>query len=139
MFIPAGNIPFTVFITILIGVGISASQVLIFSILPDVVEVDELKSGVRREGIIYGATMLLYKLSSAITVAFVSAAMGWMGYAESTGNSAVMQSAGAIFGIRLLMSCMPALCLILSVIFIRKLSLGKENFENVKKSISKIQ
>lgn len=57
--------------------------------LTDVVEVDELKNGVRREGVIYGATMLLYKISSAIIVALVSAAMGWFGYIESTGNSVV--------------------------------------------------
>lgn len=139
LFIPVGNIPVTAAITILIGVGMSASQVLIFSILPDVVEVDELKNGVRREGVIYGATMLLYKISSAIIVALVSAAMGWFGYIESTGNSVVTQSASAVFGIRLLMSCMPAICLILSVIFIKKLSLGKESFNNVKKSISKVE
>ncbi len=51
MLMPAGNIPITIVITVLIGVGISASQVLVFSILPDVVEVDELKNGVRREGL----------------------------------------------------------------------------------------
>jgi len=139
MFIPSGNIVFTVVVTIMIGVGISASQVLVFSILPDVVEVDELKSGVRREGVIYGATMLLYKISSAIIVALVTATMGWFGYVESTGNAIVEQSASTIFGIRLLMSCMPALCLILSVLFIRKLSFDKENFDNVKKSIAKTE
>lgn len=137
MFIPAGNIPIIVVVTVMIGVGMSASQVLVFSILPDVVEVDEAKTGVRREGIIYGSTMLLYKISSAIIVALVTAALGWFGYVESTGNAMVQQSAGAIFGIRLLMSCMPALCLILSVLFIRKLSLGKESFNEMKKSIDK--
>jgi sugar (glycoside-pentoside-hexuronide) transporter len=139
MFIPAGSIAVTAVVTILIGVGISASQVLVFSILPDVVEVDELKSGVRREGVIYGATMFLYKISSAIIVALVSATMGWLGYVESTGSSVVEQSASAIFGIRLLMSCGPALFLILSMMFIRKLSLGKESFDNVKKSIAGIE
>ncbi len=136
MFIPSGSIVFTVVVTILIGVGISASQVLVFSILPDVVEVDELKNGVRREGIIYGATMLLYKISSAIIVALVTASMGWFGYVERSGNSIVEQSASTIFGIRLLMSFMPALCLILSVLFIKKLSFDKENFDSVKNSIT---
>lgn len=139
MFIPTGNITLTIIITIMIGIGISASQVLVFSILPDVVEVDELKCGVRREGIIYGATMLLYKISSAIIVALVTAAMGWFGYVESTGNTVVQQSSSAIFGIRLLMGIMPALCLILSVLFIKKLSIGKESFEKVKNSIGKIE
>ena len=136
MLLPAGNIPFTIAITILIGVGISASQVLVFSILPDVVEVDELKNGVRREGLIYGATMFIYKVGSAIIVAIVTAAMGWFGYVESTGSLMVEQTTSAIFGIRFLIGCVPALCLIISVLFIRKISLGKESFDNVKKSIS---
>lgn len=139
MLIPAGNIVLTAAITVFIGIGISASQVLVFSILPDVVEVDELKNGVRREGIIYGSTMLLYKISSAVIVAFVTGAMGWFGYVESTGSNTAVQSAGTIFGIRLLMSGIPALCLVLSVLFIRKLSIGKESFEDIKKSISHTQ
>lgn len=136
MVIPAKNIPITVVITVMIGVGISASQVLVFSILPDVVEVDELKNGARREGIIYGVTMLLYKMSSALAIALVSAAMGWFGYVESTGNTLIKQTTQAIWGIRILMSFMPALCLIVSILFIRHLALGKESFDDVKKSIN---
>lgn len=132
LFIPAGSIPLTVVVTVMIGVGISASQVLIFSILPDVVEVDESRNGVRREGIIYGATMFLYKISSAVIVAIVTASLGWMGYVESTGSTFVEQSDATIIGIRFLMSCIPALCLIVSVVFIQKLDLKKESFENAK-------
>lgn len=137
LFLPSGNIVLTVVDTVLIGIGISASQVLVFSILPDVVEVDESKNGVRREGVVYGTTMFLYKISSAIIVAVVTAALGWFGYVESSGNAVVEQTAGAVFGIRLLMSCAPILCLLLSLPFIKGFSLGKENFDKMKKSISK--
>ena len=102
VFAPSGSLVLTGILTVLIGVGISASQVLIFSILPDVVEVDELRNGVRREGVIYGATMLMYKISSALLVALVTAALGWFGYVESAGT-AVAQTAQAVLGIRILM------------------------------------
>lgn len=115
MFIPSGNLFITALITVLIGIGISASQVLVFSILPDVTEVDEEKNGVRREGVIYGATMLLYKLGSAIIVAVVTAALGWIGYVESTGTEIIQQSAQAVTGIRILMGLVPAVCLVLSI------------------------
>lgn len=134
VFAPSGSLVLTGILTVLIGVGISASQVLIFSILPDVVEVDELRNGVRREGVIYGATMLMYKISSALLVALVTAALGWFGYVESAGT-AVVQTAQAVLGIRILMGAMPALCLILSVLCIRKLRLGKADFNDVKKTI----
>ncbi|MDK2808615.1 MAG: glycoside/pentoside/hexuronide:cation symporter, family [Clostridiales bacterium] len=121
IFLPAKQLSLTVFLTILIGIGISASQVLIFAILPDVVEIDEAKNGTRREGMIYGTTMLLYKVGSALMVAFVSAALGWFGYVESQGGTVVAQSAHTIFGIRLLMGGMPALCLLLTIVSIHML------------------
>ena len=136
MLIPAGNIVMTIIIAVLIGVGISASQVLVFSILPDVVEVDEMKNGVRREGMMYGATMLLYKISSAILVAVVTAAMGWFGYVESASGAVITQSASAVFGIRFLMGCVPALSLVVSIIFMKLLPIEKSSFDDAKKMIS---
>ncbi len=135
MFIPAGNMVLVVLITVFIGVGISASQVLTFSILPDVVEVDELKNGVRREGVIYGAAMFLYKIASAIIVAAVTASLGLFGYVEKLGANVLEQPDSALFGIRFLISCMPVICLILSAIFVCKLPLGKDAFEHMKKTI----
>jgi len=136
LFIPAKNIPLVLVVTVLMGVGISASQVLTFSILPDVVEVDELKNGVRREGTIYGIIMFLYKISSAISVAAVSAALGLFGYMESTGTAVTEQTDSAVMGIRILISCAPALCFILSAIFVKKLSINKATFEKLKATIS---
>ena len=127
MFIPSENLMVTAVITVLIGIGISASQVLVFSILPDVTEVDEEKNGVRREGVIYGATMLLYKLSSAVFVALATAALGWIGYVESTGTEVVEQSAQAITGIRILMGLVPAVCLALSIFSMQLLIRCKKN------------
>lgn len=136
LILPPGGILPIILVIVLMGIGISASQVLTFSILPDVVEVDEWKNGTRREGVIYGTTMFLYKIASAVIVAVVSAAVGWFGYVESTAGTVVTQTEEAVFGIRLLISCMPAICFILSAIFVKKLSLDKKAFDNVKKSIS---
>ncbi len=136
LFLPAGNIPLVIAVTILMGGGISASQTLTFSILPDVVEVDELQNGTRREGVIYGTTMFMYKIGSAVIVAGVTAAMGFFGYVEATGSNTIEQTAGAILGIRILFSLTPAACFLLSAVFVKKLSLGKEAFERIKKSIA---
>ncbi|MDF2513702.1 MAG: major facilitator superfamily transporter [Herbinix sp.] len=135
LFIPAGNMVVVVLITILMGIGISASQVLTFSILPDVVEVDEFKNGVRREGMIYGAAMFLYKVASAVIVAAVTASLGLFGYVEKIESEVLEQPASALFGIRFLISCVPVICLILSAIFVCRLPLGRDAFENMKKTI----
>lgn len=136
IFLPKGNMLLIIIVVILMGAGISASQVLTFSILPDVVEVDELKNGVRREGIIYGSTMFFYKISSAIMVAIVTYAMGLFGYLESVGDTIMKQPPSAILGIRLLISVVPAACFILSAIFVKRLPIGKEAFEQIKESVA---
>jgi len=135
LFLPAGNIPLIIGIIALIGVGISASQTLTFSILPDVVEVDELKNGVRREGTIYGTTMFLYKLASAVLVALTTAMLGVFGYLESAGGEVVTQPASAIFGIRLLIGIVPALCFVLSAVFVKNLPLSKQEFDAIRASL----
>jgi GPH family glycoside/pentoside/hexuronide:cation symporter len=80
--------------------------------------------------------MFLYKISSAIIVALITVALGWFGYVEASDTTVIEQSSSAIFGIRILISTMPALCFVLSAIFVKKLSLGKEAFEQVKQSIA---
>lgn len=121
IFIPSEQLLLTGIVTVLIGVGISASQILIFSILPDVVEVDEEVNGVRREGVIYGVTMLIYKMSSAVLVGLTTASLGWIGYVESKSGELLAQSQSAIVGIRVLMGCLPAFFLLLSIICVHQL------------------
>lgn len=136
IFLPAGNLWLVAIIVIMIGAGISASQVLTFSILPDIVEVDELKNGVRREGIIYGVTMFVYKIASAILVAVVTASLGLFGYIESSGEQIIHQPFSAVLGIRLLIGCVPALFFLLSAWFVQQLPLGKESFDQMKESVA---
>lgn len=135
LFLPAGNLPLIIGIIALIGVGISAFQTLTFSILPDVVEVDELKNGVRREGTIYGTTMFLYKIASAVLVALTTAMLGVFGYIESAGGEVVTQPASAVFGIRLLIGIVPALCFVLSAVFVKNLPLSKQEFDAIRASL----
>ncbi len=125
LLLPAGSIAPVVAAVVLIGVGISASQVLVFAILPDVVEIDARHNGKPREGVIYGVTMLLYKMGSAVTVAVVTAALGWFGYVEAAPGTTVVQSPVAVLGIRVLMGVVPAACLLLSVWFVSRF--GRES------------
>ncbi len=130
--LPANNMLATIIIVVMIGGGISASQVLTFALLPDIVEVDEMRNGVRREGIIYGSTMFLYKVASAVLVALVTSSMALFGYQ----GTATVQSESAIMGIRVLMGCIPAILFVISAVLVKFLPLGKESFDQIKASIS---
>lgn len=92
------------------GFGFSAQWVLPWSILPDVVEHDELMTGERREGIYYGMKGLISKIADALGL-FVG---GWVleivGYAPDA-----IQTPKALLGIRLFFGPIPALITILSL------------------------
>jgi GPH family glycoside/pentoside/hexuronide:cation symporter len=80
--------------------------------IPDVIELDELNTGQRREGIFYGFMVFLQKIGLAIGQLFVGLALQWAGF-ESGADS---QPPTALFAIRLLMGPIPAVTLILGLI-----------------------
>ncbi len=129
---PAGNIPFIIGLAVFLGVGMSASQVLPWSILPDVIEIDEYENGVRREGAFYGITTFLYKAASAIAVGVATTILGFYGYVE---NSTV-QPGSALLAIRLVTGIGPALFFMLTAITVSRLPITKERFDEIMKTLN---
>jgi GPH family glycoside/pentoside/hexuronide:cation symporter len=134
VFAPAGNLTIVIVIAVLMGVGSSATQVLPWGMLPDVVEFDEYQNGVRREGFYMGITQLIYKISSALTVFLFTALIGVFGYVENAVSG--FQPASALLAIRLLLGLGPAVFYLMAALFARILPLTKERFEEVKRLIA---
>jgi GPH family glycoside/pentoside/hexuronide:cation symporter len=133
IFAPAGNLAIVIVIAVLIGIGSSATQVLPWSMLPDVVELDEYQNGVRREGFFMGATQLIYKVCSALTVLLFTTLIGVFGYVENAVTGT--QPASALLAIRLLMGLGTALFYLAAALFAHILPLTKERFDEVKRLI----
>ncbi|WP_455382192.1 MFS transporter, partial [Salinispira pacifica] len=135
--VPAGDIVMVILVAGLAGIGISASQVLPFSIVPDVIEVDEYYNGVRREGAFYGITMFLYKVASAVAIAGASALLGLFGYIETTASQAVVvQPSTAVTAIRVLLGVGPGLFFVLSALFVHRLPISRERFEEITRALA---
>lgn len=132
IFAPAGNVPIVIVIAILIGVGSSATQVLPWGMLPDVIEFDEYQNGVRREGFYMGVTQLIYKVCSALTVLLFTSLIGVFGYIQ---DSVGAQPASATLAIRLLMGLGTALFYLAAALFAHILPLTKERFDEVKRLV----
>lgn len=110
-----------------VGVGMGGVIVSIYSIFPDIPDVDELVSGARREGIYSGMTTFLRKLSSALALFLLSQAIALSGYlppVETVVNGVTKsvpqtQPEAFIVVLRLLFALLPALlvgiCLISAV------------------------
>jgi len=127
---PVGNVFYVVLIAVLAGAGISASQIIPWSIMPDINEIDEHRNGVRREGAVYGITIFMYKAASALAILLVSGVLGIYGYIEGTG---AVQPESAVKAIRVLIGIAPGICSIIAAVFALKLPLSKEQFNQMRK------
>jgi len=101
-FLPQGPSPAIYFIAAVAGMGFSANFVCPWSMLPDVVEYDELETGERREGVYYGMWAFCAKLADALGIAISGWSLSLFGYVPD-----VAQSARALFGIRLFFGIVP--------------------------------
>lgn len=123
-------------IVIAVGFGMSAVQILPYSSVPDVIEVDEYTNHVRREGAYYGVVQFMYKSASGIAVALVSFILGLFGYVESNGGPWIAQeSATSLIAIRCVIGLLPGILFILSVYFGFKANLDRDRFNHIKQEL----
>lgn len=94
------------------GLGVSSAHVLPTAMSPDVLEVDELMSGRRQEGIYAGFNVFVRKLSTGLVLAIIGPILAWSGYVEG----AAQQTASTLWAIRLLIAALPAALLISSIV-----------------------
>ncbi len=104
-------------IALISGCGVSVAYLVPWSMVPDVIELDELKTGHRREGIFYGFMIVLQKLSLALSLFFVGIILessGFQGRLQDQ-TTLILQPESTIFAIRLAISTVPTICLIISL------------------------
>ncbi len=113
MLSPTTSLALILFISVLAGIGVSAVHVLTWAIIPDAVEVDELATGQRHEGIFYSMVTFLKKIASAILVPTTLMILQWSGYV----SNATVQKPSAVLAIRMLMGPTPSLLLLAGIAF----------------------
>ncbi len=108
--LPQGESIWIYVIVFIAGFGFSAQWVLPWSILPDVVEHDELLTGQRREGIYYGVKGFVDNTSSAFGLFIGGWVLSLFGYVPEA-----VQTKTALLGIRLFFGPLPALLAFISL------------------------
>jgi len=98
---------------ILAGIGVSAAQVLPWSIIPDAIEWDEWKTYERHEGMFYSLITLMGKIANSISVPLSLVILELTGYQAAS----AVQPDSALLGIRLLIGPIPALLLTGGIVF----------------------
>ena len=98
------------------GVGVSTAFLIPWSMIPDVIDLDELNTGQRREGVFYGFMVLLQKVGLAIGLFMVGWSLSLSGFIETRpGQPAPIQPDSALHTIRLAIGPIPTVILILGL------------------------
>jgi GPH family glycoside/pentoside/hexuronide:cation symporter len=116
----------TLAIFVVAGLGMSTIYLCPWSMIPDTVEYSEWKTGLRREGILYGAFFFCFKAGAALAGALVGLGLDLSGYQA---NAA--QTAQTLEGIRIMISLVPLGFIILGVIVIRFYSITAQRHQQI--------
>ncbi len=100
-------------ITTLAGVGVAAAHVIPWSILPDAVEWDELRTGRRHEGAFYSLVTLAQKIASSVAIPLALTLLDATGYVPNASN----QPVSALWAIRALVGVIPAVLILGGILF----------------------
>lgn len=132
--LPGGPNPMIFILAAIAGLGFSAQWVCPHSMIPDVIEYDELMTGERREGVYYG----VHATSGKITGALASAACGWgleLGNYIDNLQPGQTQPEGAVLAIRIMFALIPAFFLLVCVPLLLKYPITKESHAEVMRKL----
>jgi glycoside/pentoside/hexuronide:cation symporter, GPH family len=132
-FVEPGAFAIMFVLLIIAGAGDAANQLFPNAMVPDTVEVDELRTGERREGAIFGAWAFCRKLGMTTGAFLVSLLLSASGFIQ--GATADAQPESAILGIRLIYSALPVMLWLLAILVLTRYRLTEEEFNAVKAEI----
>jgi len=119
----------------LIGIGLSGSFYIIDLIVADIVDEDEVVTGIRREAGYYGVNAFFLRFSNVLVILAIGTVLttvGWQTFEPEAVTGQVR------FGLRALMVIFPAIALIIAAISIYKYPLDGEKLIQVKEQLIEI-
>ena len=124
-------------VAILVGIGYGAANAVPWAMVADVVEVDELRTGKRREGVYAGHLVFFRKMASAFAIFLVGQLLALSGFVTSTaGGAYVEQPESALLTIRLLTTAVPALFFIIAIVIASKYPLTRERYNDIRHQLA---
>ncbi len=119
---------------VFMGFGFGGMLYFIYLIIADVIDDDELRTGVRREGTFFGITNFFMRLSmifSIITVSLVFSKTGWETYKPNPGVDVIL-------GLRLLVFLFPAIALVITLICLYFYPYTRDYIINMKSHVQEL-
>lgn len=95
--------------------GLASTWMLINAMIPDVVDLNELKTGQRREGMFSAVYSWTYKTGVALAMVIAGYVLSWSGFDATLGGD---QAPGAVLKLRLFFTGIPVVTMILAVLLL---------------------
>jgi sugar (glycoside-pentoside-hexuronide) transporter len=118
---------------VLLGIGFSSFQLFPFSMLPDTIEYDQMRSGMRREGVFSGMWSSGQKIAYSVGPTIVGLVLSAYHYDKTPG---AVQPESVSMGVRLVFCVFPAAMIFLSFIPFSRYGLTEKKFEEIKNMIA---
>ena len=132
---PSAPDPAVYILAAMLGLSSGGVVMMVYAIFPDIPDVDELRSGERREGIYSALTTFIRKLSSAIAIFAVAQVLNFGGYVaplEQAGKLVEQpQSTTFIFALRSAFALLPIALIAFGVLFASRFPLTIELYRRM--------
>jgi GPH family glycoside/pentoside/hexuronide:cation symporter len=118
------------------GIGLGGSMVLIDLIVADIIDEDEVNTGIRREAAYYGTNALFLRFSSVfvfLSVGFVFAGFGWEEY-----DPLINDPDALVIALKILIVLLPSIALAIAVFSLYKYPLDGVKLSQVKDQLREI-
>ncbi|MBX5464425.1 MAG: MFS transporter [Clostridia bacterium] len=114
-FLFARTLPQALAVAGLAGIGLAGQMMLLDVLIADVIDEDELRTGVRREGMYFGMQALIIRLGIAVQALVMTLTQLLTGYDPHL----AVQPPAAVLGLRLLLGAVPSLFVAAAVLAMR--------------------
>jgi glycoside/pentoside/hexuronide:cation symporter, GPH family len=117
---------FTLILMVFAGIGIGFAYVPPYAMLPDVVEVDAVRTKVRKEGSYYGMWTFFSTLGVALASSLAGVFLNWSGYVADA-----VQGPATLLTIRLIVGPIPSAIFFVAILLLRKYPLDEKTYDAI--------
>lgn len=132
LIVPEGAKQFVYPIAVLVGPGVAAAHALPTAMSADTLDVDELNSGQRQEGVYAGFEVFIRKLSTKLVLAAIGPVLAWSGYVEG----AATQTSTTLTSIRLIIALVPAAILLGAIAVAWRYPLTRDRHREIQRELA---
>jgi glycoside/pentoside/hexuronide:cation symporter, GPH family len=115
-FLRQDQLTLAIVLAALAGVGIATAYLVPWSMLPDVIDLDELTTGQRREGVFYGVMTFTQKTCVGLGIALTLQALQWNGFDQNLLPG--QQPASALLALRWMVGPVPTVVLLIGMLLV---------------------